>query len=339
MISIIIPHHLEDKEKIKPLMISMDQQIGIDFNSIEIILCCDLEQSPLDDYNFEEYTNISSRIKKIKSPYKQNPGMSRQTALDICLGEYVLFCDADDSLYNMGVLRELLENIEHSHADVYRFKFLEEIGSKNSASRSYNIKVHNWTWVFAQAYRVSFLRENNVRFSPSLRWHEDTYFNLILRYCNPDVVDINSIAYLWRYSDNSITRIDDHSYTFLSLDEFLEATSQGFRVVQNVYNKNCLPDILTVSVRAYLALNNDSFLNRFGKEDIERVERRYYEYVKEFLPTAFFPFLPQELDKMFTQIFFKVGQFIPKIGWHDYLLKIESKYIDFVGDNYKTTTQ
>ena len=169
-------------------------------------------------------------------------------------------------------------------------------------------------------------RKNNIRFSPTLRWHEDSYFNLILRYCNPKVIDIDSIAYLWKYSDTSITRVDDHSYTFLSSDEFLESISQGFRVIINVYKKDCTFDIITGAVRGYMWLRNREFLEKFKQDDIDRIEQKYYQYVKEFIPSAFFDKLPEDIEQIFTRIYFSIGTFIPDMDWHSYLIYLDKKF-------------
>lgn len=199
-VSIIIPHHSETAEQIHPLLNSIDSQVGIDFNDIELVLCCDLETSPLDDCDFSEYKNIAGRILKLKSAYKQNPGMSRQTALNQASGEYILFCDADDSLYHSLVLRELIDNIDNSHADVYRFKFLEEVGSFENDSLQYIAKDYNWVWVFGKAYKKDWLKANTIEFNKTIRWHEDTYFNLLCQYCNPKTVDVDDTIYLWKFS-------------------------------------------------------------------------------------------------------------------------------------------
>lgn len=295
-ISIIIPYHNETIEKIEPLINSIDWQIGIDFSQIEIILCNDLENS---DSNIcyedlKKYKNIFKSIKMIKSLYKNNPGMSRQTGIDVCRGKYVFFCDADDSLYNRGVLRELLDNIKFSQADIYQFKFMEEIGGGVPVNQYvYNTKEYNWTWVFAKAYKVEFLRENGIRFAPENRWHEDTYFNYLCKYCAPKLININSIGYLWGFNADSITRVNDHEYTFGSLDDYFRSVTLAFRKILQEYQKDCHVDILH-NILYYYYVFNEPTSKQLDK--YERNERMYYNFVKEFVPRIFSDY-DQEIEQ------------------------------------------
>ena len=284
-LSIIIPYHDETAEKIEPLMNSINWQIGVNFSNIEIILCNDLEDGDgnIRYEDLEKYKNIFKSIKIIKSIYKNNPGMSRQFAIDTCRGKYVFFCDADDSLYNRGVLRELLDNINFSHADMYQFKFMEEIGNKDLTVEKYiyNTKHYNWTWVFAKAYRVEFLRENGIRFVPENRWHEDTYFNYLCKYCAPKLINIDSIGYLWGFNADSITRVNDHEYTFGSLDEYFQSITLAFRKILQEYHKDCSSDVLFNILYYYYVLNNPESIQ---SQKYEYNEKKYYDFVKEFLP-------------------------------------------------------
>ena len=287
-LSIIIPYHDETAEKIEPLMNSINWQIGVNFSNIEIILCNDLEDSDgnIQYEDLEKYKNIFKSIKIIKSIYKNNPGMSRQFAIDTCRGKYVFFCDADDSLYNRGVLRELLDNINFSHADMYQFKFMEEIGNKDLPAEKYvyNTKHYNWTWVFAKAYRVEFLRENGIRFVPENRWHEDTYFNYLCKYCGAKLINIDSIGYLWGFNAASITRVNNHEYTFGSLDEYFQSITLAFRKILQEYHKDCSSDVLFNILYYYYVLNNPTSIQ---SPKYEYNEKRYYDFVKEFLPDVF----------------------------------------------------
>lgn len=327
MISIIIPHHYEDKEKIKPLMTSINSQIGIDFDKIEILLCSDVDLSPLDALDFTEYENICNRIRKIKSPFKNNIGLSRQAGIDEARGDYIVFCDADDSLYHMGALRELQDNINYSHADMYRFKFLEEIGGQNTKDRLYKTKEFNWIWVFGKAYKTDFIRRNNIRFSSKLRYHEDSYFNFILRYKKPNVVDVDSFPmYLWRYSDTSITRANNHEYSFVTWDEFLDAISLGIRKVTGEYGDNCNTDILTCITKSYILLNNPLY-KRFDGEKREKIELAYFNFIKEFAPGIISNGVSEDVENVITKIFFQSSpNFIPDVSWDAYTKYIIEKY-------------
>ena len=320
-LSIITPHHNETKEQIHPLFNSIDSQVGIDFNDIEILLCCDLETSPLDDCDFSEYKNISDKIIKLKSPYKENPGMSRQVCIDKAKGDYVFFCDADDCLYHVAVLRELVENINNTNADVYRFNFIEEVGSFENDELLYQMKNCNWIWVFGKAYKTSWLREHNIRFNENIRWHEDSYFNLLCQYNNPKTVDINDVSYLWKFSRTSVTRVGNHEYTFNSIDEYIDAMSRAFDIIRNDYNQNPALDILKLIDNYYSTLLDPGNRNQ---QKYEEIERCYYDFVKRFASNLF-----EEIPLDIQQILAQLGSarnFLPELSLSSYLKYLDNKY-------------
>ena len=350
-LSIIIPHHSETKEQIHPLLNSIDSQVGIDFNDIEVILCCDNETSPLDDCDFSEYKNLIGRITKLKSPYRQSPGMSRQVSIDLCNGDYVFFCDADDCLYHVAVIRELIENIENTKADVYRFNFIEEVGSFYSDVLQYQMKNHNWVWVFAKAYRKEWLKENNIRFNETIRWHEDTYFNLLCQSCNPKTIDINDVGYLWRFSKTSVTRVGNHEYTFNSIDEYLDAVSKAFVKITNEYHKNCSTNILNVINTYYKTLMHPDNKNQ---NKYEYIESCFYKFIKRFASNLFNG-IPIDIQKYFAQLVWSGDRdFLPELSLSQYLKYLFNKYeinvgrsnpygkqeiSKFINDNFNTQSE
>lgn len=322
-VSIIIPHHNETKEQIHKLINSIDSQRGIDFNDIEVILCRDVETPPIDDCDFSEYSNIKDRLIRVISPYKQNPGMSRQTGIDVAKGEYVFFCDADDCLYTNLVLRELIQNIDNSHADVYRFNFIEEIGSFTSDELQYQVKGHNWVWVFAKAYNREWLNKNNIRFNETIRWHEDTYFNLLCQYCEPQTVDINSVAYLWCFSRTSITRVGNHEYTFNSIDEYLDAVGKAFDKIYSEYGKNCGKSVLNVINTYYKTLMHPDNRN---KEKYEYIEGCFYRFIKRFANNLF-DGIPLDIQQYFASLVWSGDRdFLPELSLSQYLKYLKEKY-------------
>ena len=325
LFSIIIPYHTETSEQIKPLMRSINEQVGIKFDDLEILMCNDMkdEITPLDTYTFNEYENLRGRIIKLKSPYKCNPGMSRQLGINNAKGEYLIFCDADDSLFHYCALRAAADNINQSHADVYRFKFMEEIGSFETDDLWYSSKNQNWVWMFAKVYKKQFLLENNITFESRNRWHEDTYFNLLTKYCEPKTVDIDSMFYLWRFSRTSVTRVGNHEYTFNTIDEYLQSTSYAFEKITKEYKKNCLDSILCVVYNYYNTLMDPA--NK-GKAKYEEIEKAYYNFVKRLVPNLFNS-IPPQVQTFFAKLATGDSQtFLPEKSLKDFLTYLKEKY-------------
>jgi len=323
-LSIVIPYHKESLNFLKPLLRSLNEQVGIDYNDVEFLFCKDTEEyNELDDYDFSEFENLQGRTRTLVSPFATNPGMSRQLGIDEAKGEYIFFCDADDSLYHVGVFRELIDNINNSHADVYRFEFIEEIGSFFNNDLIYDIKKFNWIWVFAKTYRKQFLIENNICFNPTIRWHEDTYFNLLCQYKKPKTIDINSKAYLWRFNKNSITRINNHEYTFNTIDEYLNAVGKAFIKIQTEYNMNCAIDIIKVINTYYKTLMHPDNRNQ---PKYEVIEKAYYEFVRRFANNLFDE-IPLDIQRVFASLVW-VGDrdFLPELSLSSYLKYLKRKY-------------
>ena len=327
MISIVIPTHNEEVDVIRPLMKSLDDQVGIDFEKdIEILICSDVDHGNFDEYDFDEYKFIKNRIRKIKSPIKNNIGMNRQAGINNALGEYVFFCDIDDSLFHYGVLRELRDNIEQTHADVYSCDFVEEVISPNN--NQYILHKFNWIWVFSKAYKVEFLKKNKIEFNPTLKYHEDTYFNFLVKNCDPDTRSLEEHpCYLWRARENSITRKDSHDYSFSSWDEYIDAVSKAIKHVSVIFNKDCKSEVLALAVNTYDTLNNKRSELYRGTEKYEKVERAYYNFIKEFMPIAISgkP-MPKLLDNITTLFYERKHDFFPDCSWYRHVQILKEKY-------------
>ena len=195
ILSIIIPYHNEGQEKINPLLQSINGQIGIDLDKVEIIIVNDCEEPK--ELKFGVYNNIRN-IKQIKSTHLNNPGLSRQTGLDNAQGSYIMFCDSDDILASYFVLKDSFDFIVKANADIYNLNFLEEIMSNNRFE--YITKGANITWVFSKIYKREFLQSNNIRFTKDLLYHEDTYFNGLCVGCKARSLIIPITGYVWKYN-------------------------------------------------------------------------------------------------------------------------------------------
>ena len=227
ILSIIIPYHNEGQEHINPLLQSINGQLGVAFNNIEIIIVNDCEEQQ--ELNFNSYTNLCN-INYIKSQYLNNPGLSRQTGLDKAQGAFVMFCDSDDTLASYFVLKDSFDFISKNNADIYCLNFLEEFLQDNRFE--YITKGTNITWVFSKIYKKEFLQSNNIRFSKEFLYHEDTYFNGLCVGCKAKMLLIPITGYVWKYNEKSITRKNNHKYTYNSCEEHIRAVE----LVQDKYD-------------------------------------------------------------------------------------------------------
>lgn len=193
-------------------------------NDVAIILAND---NPEDNgiYSFVKTHYPELDITILECDKNTGPGLARQRALDACKTEWITFMDADDVLMSPFALEELYNNITPNCVEV-QGSFFQEIpeGNLNSAEKMQLIQNNQeippritprndigHPWMFGRLYRVSFLRQQGIRFS-KLRAMEDGEFNWKVRMSiegtNLQINLIDSPIYLWKVgSEHSITRI------------------------------------------------------------------------------------------------------------------------------------
>lgn len=219
-LSIIIPHYRETEKDIFPLLSSIAGQLGIDFSTIEIIVVNDGNGTGIIDQTFLSLFDIS--IRQISLDTNRGPGVARQVGLDVAEGEYVMFCDADDTLHSVGVLGALIQEAVINKPDIISSEWLEEIADP-IGNRSYITHHIENTWMHGKLLKREFLQKNNIRFHDNLRVHEDSYFLSIAGALTENKRHIPVTTYVWKYRPDSITRRDNSIYTFASFPTFIEA--------------------------------------------------------------------------------------------------------------------
>ena len=192
MISVVIPIYNTEKYLSKCLESIINQT----YQNLEII-CVDDGSTDSSPKILEEYSKKDSRIKILSQP-NSGQGVARNRGIDEASGDYIFFCDADDSL-EPSAFEILVSKIEKTGAD---FVFFEaNIYDSNSGKVSDNSyfgagmyvdlfkekDVFNYSDVpdlifraFApwnKFFSLSFIRENNIKFCENLRF-EDVAFHI-----------------------------------------------------------------------------------------------------------------------------------------------------------------
>jgi glycosyltransferase involved in cell wall biosynthesis len=220
-ISIIIPHYREAPAQIAPALSSIRAQLGVDFSDIECILVSDAGDTMPADFlaRFEPL-----QIRQIRLDKNAGPGVARQAGIESARGDYVMFIDADDCLHSVGVLGAFAAEMDKDpYPDLITSSWLEE--QRIDGRWAYIQHDIDNTWVFGKAYRRDFLHFAGVAFEPSLRVHEDSYFNGLVRAFLHHTAHIPVVTYVWRWSPGTITRRNDAAYTFDSFPEYIRAMS------------------------------------------------------------------------------------------------------------------
>ena len=201
-LDIIIPQYTENHLLIERLLKSINNQINIDLSTIGIIIVNDCSNYEIKPTIKQEFPDLD--ITLLRTPKNGGPGIARQYGIDNSTAEYVTFIDADDTYYSNDCLSKVLDVIIKDKPNVILTKFLEETKINNK----YTNVLHTSDIIYIHGKFINrmYLIENKIRFSNTLRLHEDSYFSSLLLFNTNNVYNLDVITNFWRLNPNSIIR-------------------------------------------------------------------------------------------------------------------------------------
>lgn len=277
-LSIIIPRYDELSNDLFPLLTSINNQSGVDFSDIEVIISTDggggkpFERCFIELFNFEIIQIINEGV-------NSGPGVTRQRGLDIANGDYVMFCDADDILHNVCVIRSLLKEAESTVPDILCTSWIEENLDQNGNLAYVTHEIEN-TWMHGKLLRRNFLTQNNIRFHDELRVHEDSYFLCIAESLsqNHRYLPINS--YVWKHNPNSITRRNNAIYTYNSIPEFIRACSLAYKEIEKIKPEQMEHKIVQFILYNYFTFHLPHWQDKYAEKYLKNAEDAFVEWIK-----------------------------------------------------------
>lgn len=163
----------------------------------------------VDDNSDKDYKKEISIFKNkldityLKTDKNRGPGYARQYALDNSNGEYIVFMDADDQLYNSYAIEILYNKINNEGLDVVMGYFYVE--RENLENHELPTMQLIGGCLHGKIYRRKHLVDNNIRFNNS-RYSEDNSFNGLAINTTEKVIITEDILYVYRNTQNSLTR-------------------------------------------------------------------------------------------------------------------------------------
>lgn len=160
------------------------------------------------DYSdiIEEYTRRGLHINYLQTEKNGGPGMARQYGMDHSGNcDFVMFLDADDMLLPHAT-EILYKEAKRTNCDIIDSDFYKE--HKNIGCQSLIAGEISITWMHGKIYKLSYLREHNIRFLPELFYNEDAYFNLVAWNSTTNRSIVHEFTYLWRDNEQSVTRVN-----------------------------------------------------------------------------------------------------------------------------------
>ena len=265
------------------------------------------------------------------------PGVARQAGLDEGDGDYVVFCDADDTLATAHALSIMAKTMEREKADIVSGRFVEEM-----EDGSFHPHGNDLVWVFAKMYRRRTIERFLVRFNDT-RANEDTGFNTLLSNLTDRVVNIPQTVYTWHFAPSTITRKNNGEYSWASghrgyIENMAWAISELRK--RNV-NKEIIRQ-LAVSVLCRVWFMHESVMQNSpenSKDSFEAIQKYYdscikeivlsgalhFSYIAEFYKTIAKETLQNPLDaEVMHRLPFR--DFLKALGYYDDVKSMEMNY-------------
>ncbi len=231
-VSVIVPvYNVEDY-----LGRCLDSLINQTFRDYEIICIndCSPDNSAdvLRNYQFE-YPDL---IKVYQNEENMGLGKTREKALTLAKGEYILFIDSDDYVKN-DYISSYAKVLEDGDYDIIIGGYIRDASGKKTTHLPSNSVWSTVTYPMACAklFKKSFIDSNNLEFT-QVACGEDIYFSLSAYYCGAQTKVIDYAGYYYYYNRDSITGSMDYKKNQERIMSELFSTFLGN------YNLDSLPE-------------------------------------------------------------------------------------------------
>lgn len=271
VLSVVIPFYKEKEMDLFPLLSTIYTQKGLDFRALEVILVCDGNTEYSINPSFLNlFQGMNAKI--LQMPENKGPGVARQYGLDRVVGKYVMFCDCDDLLHNVGILAAMVAEMTQNEAEYLSTPWLEE--SVEEGVVKFVPHEKESTWLHGKMFLRSFLVEHDIRFHEDLRVHEDTYLLSIACELAKNAIYLPHTSYVWTHSPNSITRVNNAIYSFESMDVFPKAVLESVKDLQKRGLTEKLPyKIVQVLCYLYLIAQSKPWQTEETKQYLEKMNQ------------------------------------------------------------------
>jgi len=188
------------------------QQSLIDF---EIILINDASTDATQNI-IDDYAQRDKRIHVIRQAVNKGVSAARNAGIEVAVGIYLTFLDADDYWMDDDMLASLFCQAETSLADIVDFGFIrssenDEQRSSQAANSKFTNLQHDNKWSIrytacAKLINLAYLKQQRILFDVSLVMGEDALFSTAM-YCTAHrLVVTEAEYYCYRINPNSVNR-------------------------------------------------------------------------------------------------------------------------------------
>lgn len=291
-LSILVPHYNESVEEVKPLLDSIGVQQNFDLNEVEVIICDDgpdavkLPDEFLNSYPYD-----------IKYHREEKGGVSkmRNTAFNYSIGEYVMWCDADDMFSSvlafylikresMTPMQVMVNNIPTTvnGFDAFYSVFIEEGRVPQTGETFFMDRQDGFQFVHGKVFKSEFLKKNDIHFFDECTIHEDNVLNLQVQSCTNNIKWCPSPFYLWKWRDSSVCR-KDPLYIKKTYTDLIKSSdcSLGWLIGKSKFDK-AREVVCQIVYDAYYTFCHPSWKTIETKEYRDKTEKYFAEYFKKY---------------------------------------------------------
>ena len=282
MLDIIIPQYKENDNKIKPLFDSINNQINIDFNDINVTIVNDGSDTFISDTLLNSYP---FKINYIKNKDNKGPGVTRQIGLDNTNDKYIMFMDADDCLASNISLFIILSCVKEAKPKLVITNIVQDFVINNE--KKYKIKKGKDTlpWLHGKVYSRDIINKYNVKFHNDLRYFEDSYFTICYMSSlkDEDIITLDFDCYLWKDNDNSITRKDrKYGYVIEEFKDFFYCPFYAYEYLKNSKYPYTTEYMIKAICGIYQYLNSKIFDDKDLKDKKLFYENELDKYISNY---------------------------------------------------------
>ncbi|MBQ7641597.1 MAG: glycosyltransferase family 2 protein [Acholeplasmatales bacterium] len=301
LLDIIIPQYKEDENIIKCLLDSIINQKNVDFKDINVTIVNDASDVKLSNKFLLKYKKLN--ICYVENEKNTGPGLARQKGVDVTDNKYIMFCDADDELYNDTVLSKIIEFIKKFQPNYLVTNIAVEAIVNNEKSLIIKKNRDTFPWMHGKVYKRFFLEDKKIRFCEHIRHVEDTYYTTcVIGSMNPnDIYYLDLITYKWKNNLSSLTRNKNkYSYTVSIFDDFFNAPIYTYDFLCKIKSYYRYSFLINSMFGIYIMLNS----NLFDYKELKEEKEDYLNKLKEYLKTKrniFVLVKKEELEKMFNE--------------------------------------
>lgn len=225
----------------------MNQNLG---DKIDVVLVDDCSTEPFDEV-IDQFKNTLT-LKVVQNETNLGPGMSRQKGLEAAEGDWIVFCDDDDTFVpnTFNRVRTIIRN--NPSRNIIQTKFNEV--TEDGQVISYSLE-KGMNWIHGKFFKNSFLKENHLSFKEGLSTHEDIYFAILTRHLtnhlNSPVLMCELVTYNWYNRPESLSHKRETGIELFEnhFDDYVESSFGPITTLKDILSKN---EILSLGLSSIL---------------------------------------------------------------------------------------